>query len=143
MGCEVKSVRGAEWESGEWRTSYAGEEKMRRELDEGGDWKDVKGAGASLRTDDRAAGEGVKSGEARRRMDADAERRAAARAAGESEYDSALPEGFAGEVMDLEESGGVFKGRGDAAYEYMRDRDVARDVVARLFARASGLEAGD
>ena len=105
--------------------------------------KDVKGAGASLSADDRVTGEGVQSGEARRRMDADAERRAAARAAGESEYGSALPEGFAGGVMDLEENGGVFKGRGDAAYDYMRDRDVARDVVARLFARASGLEAGD
>ena len=59
---------------------------------------------------------------------------------GHTEYDSELPLTFPATAMDLEGTG-VFRG-GGAMHEYIADIEVARDPVARLFARVLGLEAG-
>ena len=131
VGTNAAAERGEKWERDNTRTCYEGEATTREKIVDGAP-KSVAGRRSGMKGAEQ--GESANGGEALARMAHDEEAEAEARRRGEREYESTLPEAFAGKVMDLEGSG-VFKGRTDAAYERVADRDVARDPVARLFGR--------
>ena len=139
VGTEARRVRGEEWVVDAERTCYTGKSKVRKECKADGTEQETVGKGCSLAAHGGAEGIPVKAGEALRRLQMDREAMQAAKDAGETEYDSVLPDSFVRGVMDLE-GVGVFTQRAGNAYEMMVDVEVAGDPVARVFARDLRLE---
>jgi hypothetical protein len=134
LGEASRAPRGATWEVNEECTCYPGVRRQIEGINEQGETITKEGAGAGLKCEE--AGVQVQPGEAKRRVGIEKERREEARRNQRGEYDSVLPATFPLHAMDLNGEG-TFEGctGTGAGFEYIAEREVEADPVARLFGR--------
>ena len=141
LGEASRAPRGATWAVNEECTCYPGVRRQIESIDKQGQKITKEGAGAGLQCEE--AGVRVQPGEAMKRVAIEKEHREEARRNQRGEYDSVLPATFPLHAMDLEGEG-TFEGCSGtgAGFEYIADKQIEADPVARLFGRCQSFEGG-